>query len=82
MNGLRFVYDGWNLIATLHLQLSTLYYGYRYYSASTGRWISRDPIGDRGGVALYGFAHNNPISVVDFFGLSFKIIPQQGDINA
>jgi RHS repeat-associated protein len=20
------------------------YYGYRYYSASTGRWISRDPM--------------------------------------
>ena len=53
-----------------------LYYGYRYYTASTGRWISRDPIQERGGVALYAFAHNNPISVVDFFGLSFKIIPQ------
>ncbi|HCL92873.1 MAG TPA: RHS repeat-associated core domain-containing protein [Verrucomicrobiota bacterium] len=23
-----------------------LYYGYRYYNASTGRWLSRDPIGD------------------------------------
>ena len=23
-----------------------LYYGYRYYNASTGRWVSRDPIGD------------------------------------
>jgi len=25
-----------------------LYYGYRYYNASTGRWISRDPIGEVG----------------------------------
>jgi RHS repeat-associated protein len=23
-----------------------LYYGYRYYNPSTGRWISRDPLGD------------------------------------
>ena len=23
-----------------------LYYGYRYYNASTGRWLSRDPIGE------------------------------------
>jgi RHS repeat-associated protein len=23
-----------------------LYYGYRYYNASTGRWVSRDPLGD------------------------------------
>jgi RHS repeat-associated protein len=23
-----------------------LYYGYRYYNASTGRWLSRDPLGD------------------------------------
>src|SRR6266403_1857079 len=27
-----------------------LYYGYRYYNASTGRWISRDPVGESGGV--------------------------------
>ncbi|MBI2927420.1 MAG: RHS repeat-associated core domain-containing protein [Verrucomicrobia bacterium] len=25
-----------------------LYYGYRYYNASTGRWMSRDPIWERG----------------------------------
>src|SRR5208337_392529 len=24
-----------------------LYYGYRYYNPSTGRWLSRDPIDDR-----------------------------------
>ena len=26
-----------------------MYYGYRYYSAASGRWLSRDPIGERGG---------------------------------
>ena len=25
-----------------------LYYGYRYYNPSTGRWINRDPLDERG----------------------------------
>ena len=27
---------------------------YRYYSPELGRWINRDPIGERGGANLYG----------------------------
>jgi integrase/recombinase XerD len=30
-------------------------YGYRYYNPTTGRWPSRDPIGEEGGLNLYGF---------------------------
>ena len=45
-----------------------LYYGYRYYSASIGRWPNRDPIGERGGINLYGFVGNNPIGRVDTDG--------------
>ena len=25
-----------------------IYYGYRYYNGSTGRWLSRDPINEKG----------------------------------
>ena len=46
-----------------------IYYGYRYYDASTGRWPSRDPIEERGGLNLYGFAGNSPLNGVDPFGL-------------
>ncbi len=46
-----------------------LYYGYRYYSASTGRWLSRDPIGEAGGLSLYAFVRNGPSSVIDRLGL-------------
>ncbi len=45
------------------------YYGYRYYSPELGRWMSRDPIGEEGGLNLYGFVGGNPLNVVDFFGL-------------
>jgi RHS repeat-associated protein len=46
-----------------------LYYGYRYYNASTGRWANRDPIEEQGGMNVYAFSLNDPISVVDLFGL-------------
>ncbi|HDL01480.1 MAG TPA: RHS repeat-associated core domain-containing protein [candidate division Zixibacteria bacterium] len=41
------------------------YYGFRYYSAEMGRWLSRDPIGEDGGVNLYIFNVNNPNNFVD-----------------
>lgn len=46
-----------------------LYYGYRYYNPTTGRWISRDPIDEDGGVNLYGFAKNAPQCNIDILGL-------------
>lgn len=46
------------------------YYGYRYYDPVTGRWPSRDPIEERGGVNLYGFIGNNPFSSIDILGLN------------
>jgi RHS repeat-associated protein len=44
-----------------------LYYGYRY--EKDGRWISRDPIGERGGKNLYGFVQNEAVNYKDFLGL-------------
>jgi RHS repeat-associated protein len=46
------------------------YYGYRYYSPAQGRWLSRDPIGEAGGVNLYGFVGNDPVNGVDSLGLA------------
>lgn len=45
-----------------------VYYGFRYYSPELGRWPNRDPIGERGGINLYGMCYNNPVSFVDFLG--------------
>ncbi len=41
----------------------------RAYDANTGRWISRDPIAESGGINLYGCVENNPISHTDRLGL-------------
>ena len=45
------------------------YYGYRFYSPQWQRWISRDPIGEEGGINLYGYVGNNPLRRIDLFGL-------------
>ncbi len=47
-----------------------VYYGFRYYNPSTGRWLSRDPIGEAGGVNLYGMVGNDAINGVDLYGLA------------
>jgi hypothetical protein len=40
-----------------------------FYNTSTGRWLSRDPIGERGGANLYTFVWNSPGNRIDYFGL-------------
>lgn len=46
-----------------------LYYGFRYYDPQTGRWPSRDPFEESGGVNLYGFLGNNPAGKWDYLGM-------------
>jgi len=44
------------------------YWGYRYYSPTLGRWMSRDPIAEQGGLNLYAYVGNSPTSRVDPLG--------------
>ncbi len=46
-----------------------VYYGYRYFSAELGRWISKDPLEERGGWNLCSFIINDPINLFDLLGL-------------
>ncbi len=46
-------------------------YGFRFYSPGSGRFINRDPIGEAGGTNLYGFVGNNPVNMVDLYGLDW-----------
>ncbi len=43
-------------------------YQYRKYHPSLGRWLSRDPIGEQGGVNLYAMCGNNGIDNYDIYG--------------
>ncbi len=42
---------------------------FRAYDPTTGRWLSRDPIGEAGGLNLYAYTGNNPINFIDKSGL-------------
>lgn len=43
---------------------------YRYYDPEIGRWIEPDPAGDLDGPNLYAYCQNNPLTYIDYFGLS------------
>jgi len=44
-------------------------YRYRYYDPLTGRWPSRDPIEEEGGMNLYGFVGNDGVKNLDYLGM-------------
>ena len=49
----------------LNMQVS----GLRYYSPELGRWVSRDPIREQGGIHLYVVCRNDPVNIIDPLGL-------------
>jgi len=53
---------------TAYPRLDFVESGYRYYNSAIGRWINRDPIGERGGLSLYGFVGNEPVGKWDLLG--------------
>jgi len=54
------------------------YYGHRYYSARLGRWTTRDPLGEAGGLNLYGFVGNDPVNGIDPLGLANQFDERSG----
>ena len=44
-----------------------------HYDPNIGRWISRDPIFEKGGVNLYGFIGNSPTTWIDKLGLAVSV---------
>ena len=53
----------------LHAASGLYDFGYRFYLASSGRWLNRDPLREAGGVNLYGMVENDPVNLVDEYGL-------------
>lgn len=54
---------------------SSLYYHWnRYYDRLSGRYVTSDPIGLRGGLNVYLYAKANALKLIDFKGLQFNNI--------
>jgi RHS repeat-associated protein len=66
-----------------HRQSGLSLYPFRAYDSGLQRWLSRDPIGEQGGINLYGFVGNNPMSRVDPYGLEdFLMMDFTTDFNS
>jgi RHS repeat-associated protein len=51
------------------LETGLYYHKMRYYSLELGRFISRDPIAEEGGLNLYSFCGNDPVNKWDYLGM-------------
>jgi len=45
------------------------FYGFRYYSPALGRWMSRDPVDEEGGLNVFGYVANNVVGEYDYLGM-------------
>jgi len=54
----------------LDTETETHYNYYRDYDPATGRYVTSDPIGLRGGLNTYAYVNNNPLSQTDPLGLA------------
>ena len=52
-----------------HSQSGLVDFGYRFYAPGLGNWMSRDPLGEAGGLNLYGYVGNDPVNMMDADGL-------------
>ena len=57
-------------------ETALVYYNYRYYSPELGRWMSRDPIGEKGGENLYAGSEKYRINNKSADLRTFRKVPR------
>lgn len=67
-------------------ETGVIYYGRRFYSPTLGRFISRDPIEEAGGINLYAFCGNDSVNGWDRLGMDAYLVWDssgfhEGDFN-
>jgi len=63
-----------------HAPSGLVYYLYRYYEPGLQRWVNRDPIGVKGGLNVFSYAHNRSPNYQDAFG-HFVCLYAQGQVS-
>jgi len=58
------------------------YFGARYYDPEVGRWLTPDPLGMVDGPNVYAYVNNNPVNMVDPYGLSKSILTGNDSTHA
>jgi RHS repeat-associated protein len=53
-----------------HANSGMYYYLYRFYDPGLQRWINRDPIEEKGGINVYSYIGNAPVTKIDPLGLT------------
>jgi RHS repeat-associated protein len=61
----------------LDVETGLLNYTHRYFDAVSGRWKSKDPIEEDGGVNLYGFVGNDAVNRWDLLGMAYPRAEQR-----
>lgn len=61
-----------------HSQSGLYLTNHRSYDARTGRWLSRDPLREKGGFNLYSYVDGSPSIYADYYGLQANIPDPNG----
>ena len=59
-------------------QANLYYFGARFYNPKLGRFITPDPLGFVDGPNMYGYCSNNPVNLIDPWGLCEKGLGASG----
>lgn len=62
----RYLHDGHRFQGKFHdREIDLMYFGHRYYDASSGKWLTRDPLQEKPGPNMFMFCNNDPVNNVD-----------------